>query len=323
MSHAGKTFWTLIQREMWEHRGAFLYTPLIVAAVLVVLVLMSAGSMSFWQLKVDGAESMTEGALKLAETQIPAAQLEAGVTGSLWGTAILWQSITFIVLMVFCIGSLYDDRRDRSVLFWKSMPVSDLQTVISKLAMALIVAPLLMLAGMIVGQLLLLLVTGIILMAHGGSAWKLIWSHAHPLSVWGQFLVVQGVQAFYLLPLYGWLMLAGAFARGKPYLWAILPPVAFAIIESFIGFTANFSISKVIWEFILRRLASGFAPISFSANFGDHGVQSGFSGTRFAANFSDVMARMGSADLWIGVAIGVAFLAAAVYLRRYRDESTS
>ncbi|MFO1495959.1 MAG: ABC-2 transporter permease [Lysobacterales bacterium] len=323
MNLSVRTFKTLIQREMWEHRGAFLYTPLIVAGVLTLLLLMSAGSMSFWQFKIDGVEAMTAGALKLAETQIPAEQLEAGVTGSLWGTAILWQSVMFIVLFFFCIGTLYDDRRDRSVLFWKSMPVSDLETVISKLAMALVVAPLLMIAGMIVGQILLLLISGLILLAHGGSPWKLIWSHAHPFSVWGQFLAVQGVQALYLLPLYGWLMLAGAFARGKPFLWAVLPPVVFAIIESFVGFTANFSISKVIWEFILRRLASGFAPISFSANFGDHNVQSGFSGTRFAADFADVMNRLMSADLWIGVAIGVAFLAAAVYLRRYRDESTS
>lgn len=323
MNLSVRTFKTLIQREMWEHRGAFLYTPLIVASVLTLLLLMSAGSMSFWQFKIDGVEAMTAGALKLAETQIPAEQLEAGVTGSLWGTAILWQSVMFIVLFFFCIGTLYDDRRDRSVLFWKSMPVSDLETVISKLAMALVVAPLLMIAGMIVGQILLLLISGLILLAHGGSPWKLIWSHAHPFSVWGQFLAVQGVQALYLLPLYGWLMLAGAFARGKPFLWAVLPPVVFAIIESFAGFTANFSISKVIWEFILRRLASGFAPISFSANFGDHNVQSGFSGTRFAADFADVMNRLMSADLWIGVAIGVAFLAAAVYLRRYRDESTS
>lgn len=323
MNLSVRTFKTLIQREMWEHRGAFLYTPLIVAGVLTLLLLMSAGSMSFWQFKIDGVEAMTAGALKLAETQIPAEQLEAGVTGSLWGTAILWQSVMFIVLFFFCIGTLYDDRRDRSVLFWKSMPVSDLETVISKLAMALVVAPLLMIAGMIVGQILLLLISGLILLAHGGSPWKLIWSHAHPFSVWGQFLAVQGVQALYLLPLYGWLMLAGAFARGKPFLWAVLPPVVFAIIESFVGFTTNFSISKVIWEFILRRLASGFAPISFSANFGDHNVQSGFSGTRFAADFADVMNRLMSADLWIGVAIGVAFLAAAVYLRRYRDESTS
>lgn len=318
-----RTFKTLIQREMWEHRGAFLYTPLIVAGVLVLLLMMSAGSMSFWQFKIDGVEAMTAGALKLAETQIPAAQLEAGVTGTLWGTAIIWQSVMFIVLFFFCIGTLYDDRRDRSVLFWKSMPVSDLETVISKLAMAVLVAPILMIAGMIVGQILLLLISGLILMAHGGSAWKLIWQHAHPFSVWGQFLAVQGVQALYLLPLFGWLMLAGAFARGKPFLWAVLPPVGFAIIESFVGFTANFSISKVIWEFIARRLASGFAPISFSANFGDHNVQSGFSGTRFAADFGDVMNRLLSADLWIGVAIGVTFLAAAVFLRRYRDESTS
>lgn len=323
MNQASRTFWTLIQRELWEHRGAFMYTPAIIGCVLLVFVLMGAGSTFFWQLKIDGVEAMTKGALLMAETQIPAAQLEAGVAGFLWGTALLWQSVLFIVLFFFCIGSLYDDRRDRSVLFWKSMPVSDVQTVASKVVMAAVVAPMLMMAAMIVGQILLLIATGLVVLAHGGSAWKLIWSHAHPFTMWGQFIVVQGVQALFLLPLFGWLMLASSFARGKPFLWATLPPVVFAILESFIGFTTHFSISKVIWEFILRRLASGFAPVSFSADFGEQSMQAGFAGTRFAANFSDVLGRLFSADLWMGVAIGLVFLAGAVYLRRYRDESTS
>ena len=126
--------------------------------------------------------------------------------------------------------------------------------------------------------------------------------------------------ALYLLPLYGWLMLAGSFARGKPFLWAVLPPVIFAIMESFVGFTTHFSISKVIWEFILRRLAAGTAPITFSADMGEGSMQAGYAGTRFAANFGDVIGRLGTADLWIGVGIGIAFLAGAVWLRRYRYE---
>jgi ABC-2 type transport system permease protein len=315
---------TSIQREIWEHRGGFIYTPLIIGAVLLLFLLMGAGSAFFWQFKIDGAEAMTEGALKLAEVNVPAEQLRLGVDAFLWGTALLWQAVLFIVLFFFFTGSLYDDRKDRSVLFWKSMPVSDLETVASKLVFGVLVAPLFMIGAMIVGQIVLLFAGGVLLMAHGGSAWNLMWAHTHPFPVWGQILVVQGVQALFLLPLFGWLMLASSFARSKPILWAVLPPVVFAIMESFIGFTAHFSLSKVIWEFILRRLASGFAPISFNANFGEgHSMQAGLSGTRFATDFGQVLDRLVSSDLWLGVLIGLVFLAGAIYLRRYRDESTS
>ncbi|MCB1598755.1 MAG: hypothetical protein R3F18_19750 [Lysobacterales bacterium] len=323
MNIAMSRFKTSLQRELWEHRGGFVYTPLIIGAVLLLLLIMGAGSSFFWQFKIDGAEAMTEGALKLAEANVQPEQLKLGVDAFLWVTAILWQAVLFIVLFFYFVGSLYDDRKDRSVLFWKSMPVSDLETVISKLVFGVVVAPLFMLGALIIGQIVLLLASGVVVMAHGGNAWKLLWAHASPFPVWGQILAIQGVQALFLLPLFGWLMLASSFARSKPILWAVLPPVVFAIMESFIGFTAHFSLSKVIWEFVLRRLAAGFAPISFSANFGDgQSMQAGLSGTRFATEFSQVLGRLGTSDLWIGVLIGVVFLAGAVYLRRYRDEST-
>lgn len=324
MTNAMKTFGTLIQREIWEHRSGFIWTPLIIGGVLLVFLVLGAGSAFFWQLKIDGADAMAEGALKLAEAQVPPDKLRLGVDAFLWGTALMWQGVMFVVLFFYCIGSLYDDRRDRSVLFWKSMPVSDLETVLSKVVFACFVAPAFMIAAMAIGQIVLLLAGGILVIFQGGSAWKLIWAHANPFPVWGQFIAVQGVQALYLLPLFGWLMLASAFARGKPFLWAVLPPVVFAIMESFMAFTTKMTFSKVIWEFIVSRLAAGVAPITFKADFdGEHSMEAGLAGTRFAANFGDVIGRLGTADLWIGVGIGVAFLAGAVWLRRYRDESTS
>jgi ABC-2 type transport system permease protein len=319
-----RTFLTLIKRELWEHRGGFVYTPLIVGAALVVMLLMGAGSAWFWQLKIDGAETMTAGALKLAASQVPPEQLRLGVQAFLFGSGLVWQSVMFFVLFFYCIGALYDDRRDRSVLFWKSMPVSDLETVASKVVTTVLVAPALMLVAMAIGHLVLLLVAGLLIAAHGGSPVALLWAHANPLPVWGTLLVAQAVNALFLLPHHGWLFMAGAFARGKPFLWAVLPPVVLAVVESFVGFTANFSLSKVVFEFFARRAAAGVAPISIDTNFGDdRHFSAGLSGTRYAADLSQVLDRLSTADLWIGVAIGLTFLAAAVWLRRYRDESTN
>jgi hypothetical protein len=180
------------------------------------------------------------------------------------------------------------------------MPVSDVQTVASKVVMAAVVAPMLMMAAMIVGQILLLIATGLVVLAHGGSAWKLIWSHAHPFTMWGQFIVVQGVQALFLLPLFGWLMLASSFARGKPFLWATLPPVVFAILESS-SIHHAFSINKVIWEFI-RPLGIRLCACQ---HFGEQSMQAGFAGT--VGKLQHVPATV-QCRLWM-VAIGLVFLA--------------
>ncbi len=316
-------FLTLVQREIWEHRGGLIYTPFIVGAVMIGLFLLTGGSTFYWKSTIDGSGNMAEGALKMAETQLNPAQMQLIAQAALWSTALVWQMVMFIVVFFYCLGSLYDDRRDRSVLFWKSMPVSDLETVLSKVATAVVVAPLAMLAGVIVGQIVLILLGGILVAMHGGNPWKLVWSHLNPFVIWAQFAIVQGVQALYLLPLFGWLMLASAFARGRPFLWAVLPPVMLSIAESWLRFTTDFAFSKVIWEFIVRRFAAGFAPVSINADFGDTNVNAGLSGTKYAANFDDVLARVASLDLWVGVAIGIAFLAGAIYLRRYRDDSTS
>jgi ABC-2 type transport system permease protein len=323
MSTQSTVFLTLLKREIWEHRGAFVYTPLIIGAVLFLFALMGTGSAAFWGIKIDGASLMAEGAVKMAQAQAKPEQLQIAANAFFFGTALLWQTVLSIVLFFYCIGCLYDERRDRSVLFWKSMPVSDLETVLSKVVTASLVAPLITLAAMIIGQIVLALYAGLMIAIYGGSPWALWWGNLRPFSFWGSYLGVIGVQVLWLLPLVGWLMLAGSFARSKPFLWAVLPPVALSILESYLRFTADFSMSRIIWEAILSRAAAAVAPVSYKADVGEGQVSAGLSGTDFAAGFSDVYARLGSLDLWIGVVVGLAFLAGAVFLRRYRDDSTN
>lgn len=323
MSMQQQVFLTLLRREIWEHRGAFVYTPLIIGGVLLFFALMGTGSAAFWGIKIDGANLMAEGVVKMAEAKATPEQLKIAADGFLFGTAVLWQAVLSIVLFFYCIGCLYDERRDRSVLFWKSMPVSDLETVLSKVVTATLVAPLITLAAMIAGQIVLALYAGLMIGVYGGSPWTLWWSNLRPFGFWASYLMVMGVQVLWLLPLVGWLMLAGSFARSKAFLWAVLPPVALSILESYLRFTADFSVSRVIWEAILSRAAAAVSPVSYQANVGNGEVSAGLSDTAFAAGFSDVYARLGSLDLWIGVAVGLTFLAGAVYLRRYRDDSTN
>src|SRR5690606_25376648 len=124
-----------------------------------------------------------------------------------------------------CIGALYDERKDRSVLFWKSLPVSDGETVLSKVVSATVTVPLLATAVAIATMLVFLLMLSVMVMAHGGNPWELIWGPGNPLLIAVYALAAIPVYALWALPIVGWLMLCSAWARSVPFLWALLVPV--------------------------------------------------------------------------------------------------
>ena len=234
-----RKYTTLLKREFWEHRGSLKWTPVwIGGAILLMLILgwITGQSVIF---RMDGSEHLVEGGLKALEQSASAEQLRTGSAALLYGTGAVFLVAMFFVLVFYCLGALYDDRRDRSLLFWRSLPVSDLETVLSKLGMVLIVAPLIYFVSIIVFQLILLVVAGGMIALQGGSPVKLLWGPVEPLSYWGRLAVTLGLQALWLLPLYGWLLLVSAWARSKPFLWAVLIPVVLAVLETWLKLTAS------------------------------------------------------------------------------------
>ncbi|WP_210235883.1 ABC-2 transporter permease, partial [Mesorhizobium sp. M1C.F.Ca.ET.212.01.1.1] len=101
--------------------------------------------------------------------------LHAGPLLALPHGVVLFIGVLAFVVFFYCLGALYDDRRDRSILFWKSLPLSDTQTVLSKVISALIVAPLIAVIAGIITMLGFLLVISVVALMHGGSPMTLIW----------------------------------------------------------------------------------------------------------------------------------------------------
>lgn len=186
VSPLGTLRW-LLKREYWENRGGFLYAPLIAGLISLV---MSTVGIAFGlfalnraarngALHVDG-ESVNVNGLDLAllTRNIDGKDL-ADLGNGLDLTLVLSSAWPFLVLafvvFFYCLGALYDDRRDRSILFWKSLPLSDTQTVLSKVISALVVAPLIAVIAGIITMFGFMLIISIVALMHGGSPMALIW----------------------------------------------------------------------------------------------------------------------------------------------------
>jgi len=204
-----------------------------------------------------------------------------------------------IVSIFYCLDALYGERRDRSVLFWKSMPVSDVTAVLSKMTVPLIVLPILTFAITIAAQFLMLLTCSAVLIMTGKSAaalWALPWLSMSA----GLLHHLVTVHSLYYAPIFGWLLLVSAWAKRLPFLWAFLPPAAIAVIERIVFNTAHFS------TMLGSRISGGM----------EAQPAKGSMMMMWPPNALEFLTRPG---LWIGFAIAAVCLAGAIRLRRYRD----
>jgi ABC-2 type transport system permease protein len=279
-------YWS-VWRELWENRSIYI-APLIVAAV-----------------QVFGFAISTIG---LAERRralllLDPAQQRAGIEMPYDLAAMMMLFTVFIVGVFYCLDALHGERRDRSILFWKSLPVSDLTTVLSKAIIPLAVLPVIAFALTVCVQLIMLLMSSANLLMHGVSP-ATTWAHFPVFQNWLVLFYGLVVLALWHAPIYGWLLLVSGWARRATFLWAVLPLIVIQIFEKITFGTHYFGK-------LLEHRLMGFAPHAF-----------GFHGGRHPT--IDSLAQLtpgrylGSLGLWIGLVVAVGFIAAAVRLRRYR-----
>src|SRR5438094_3547745 len=143
-------YWS-VRRELWENRSIYI-APLIVAAFEVV----------GFAISTIGLAERRRGVMLLD----PAHQ-RAAIEQPYDLAAMMMIFIVFIVGVFYCLDALYGERRDRSILFWKSLPASDLTTVLSKATIPLVVLPLIAFAIVVCVQVIMLLQTSVVLIFHG------------------------------------------------------------------------------------------------------------------------------------------------------------
>lgn len=200
------------------------------------------------------------------------------------------------VLFFYLLSSLYEERKDRSILFWKSMPVSDLMTVGSKLLTAMVVAPIITIIFIMLLQLTMLLALSIVSLGQDFSIWDTFWAPSNLLATWLGYLVGTGFIALWCLPFFGWLILVSAFARAIPWAWAIGVPIAILVLEKISFYGDHIS----VW---MGSHAFGMGYL----------VKAGFDG-------ETLLDMLFSLDMISALVVGLAMIAGAVWLRGRSEE---
>lgn len=277
-----------IRRELWENRSVYI-APLAVAAVTLFGTAISMICLP---------------QRRRAVLLLDPAQQRAAIERPYDMAAMMILVTAFVVGAFYCLDALHAERRDRSILFWKSLPVSDLTTVVSKAGIPLLVLPLLSFAIIFSTQLIMLLLSSAVLAGSGLTAaavsaqWKFTPS---PLTLLGAVVAT----ALWHAPIYGWLLLVSAWARRAAFLWAVLPFFAINVLERMAFHTSDFAS-------LLGYRLSGSFPQTFVRAGRGHVVMRPMTQLT-PAEF------LGRPGLWIGLAVAAAFLAAAVRLRRNRE----
>ncbi len=274
-----------VWRELWENHSIYI-APLIVAGIILF------GS-------IVGAFHLPE--RRHNALLLDPAHRRAAIETPYNIAAIMIILTAFIVGFFYCLDALHGERRDRSVLFWKSLPVSDLTTVLSKATLPLLVLPLVSFAIIVVTQFIMLLISTAALLPSGLAATT--WAN---FNLFQQSLVLLYglvVIALWHAPIYGWALFVSGWARRATFLWAVLPLLAIGFFEKITFNTSHFAA-------IVKDRLLGFAPAAFDFQSRSHPTIDSLAQLTPGA-------YLGSPGLWIGLIFAAAFIAAAVRLRRY------
>jgi len=282
ISTAARPLYWSIRRELWENRYLYM-APLAAGAVFLSGVMVNMIAMR----------------RRIAASSDYAAQVQGLLSSRYELLAGLMMATALILSIFYCLDALYGERRDRSILFWKSLPVSDVTAVISKLSIPVLVLPLLGFGITLATEYLMLLVSSAIFAGSGVSITGL-WTQASVLRIpliWLYHLVT--VHGLWYAPLYAWLLLVSAWAPRAPFMWALLPPFVICGVEK-LAFNTSYFLNLLQYRFMgSRSMQSHDHAQDFMASLLPH---------HFFSN----------PDLWTGLVVAAVFLFAAVRLRRSR-----
>lgn len=293
----------LLKRELWEHRSIYI-TPLVVCLLVSLMAITGQATIS--------ANDQVLDLTLLGATNLGEQERAAIITATTFGVGGLLTLAMLVLGIFYCLDALYAERKDRSILFWRSMPCTDAETVISKLITALFVIPLVTFAVTLVTHLIVLASASVWIAARGADAGHLIWSSAPLGEIWLAMLAFFIALPLWLSPFAGWFLFVSAFARRSPLLLAFLPILVLPMLENSLVGTTLFTDA-----FFVRSVQ---LPLFRGMSTGDFMFNEGTFSFSILSRL-DVVGFLTSPGLWVGLVVCGLFTTAAIYLRRYRDDS--
>ena len=276
-----------VRRELWENRSIYI-GPLVIAALALVGFLFTLAQLPR---KVVGLSALD-----------PVKQVIVAVTPYSIAASVILLTC-WVVAVIYCLDTFTSERRDRSILFWKSMPVSDLLTVLSKVSITLVVLPLFGCAIVLATQLVMLLVSTVVLFASGVDA-RALWGVLPLVEMPLAMFYGMAVHSLWFSPILAWLLLVSAGVRRVPMLWAFVPFFAIYVVET-LGFGTKYMASFLKYR-LTGAMGHAFEPDALRLPI-----------TRLSQ--LEPMGFLGAPGLWLGLAFAAACIAGAIRLRRYRE----
>lgn len=293
-----------VRRELWENRSVII-VPFVAAGLMIFAVLLPV-------------------IILVVKPIVGGPKVGVGVTGTggdafatLWipymASAAPVLAASLIVAISYSLGALQGERKERSILFWKSLPISDLTTVLSKASIPLLVIPLISFVAAMVTQLtifaIMLMIVPLLGIRH------LVWNglqvddYKTVSMIWAgtpigylSFGMLYGVvvTALWYAPIYAWSLLVGGWAKRMTFVWAVAPVAALILVEK-IAFGTD-RLGTMLLQHLYGSLLTAFSNVT-SGNLPE------LSPVRYLID----------PELWIGLVIATLFLGAAVLLRRNRQ----
>lgn len=288
-THETRPFYWSVRRELWENRWIYLAPAAVVGFVLFTYVFHTLG------LPKNLQQMAPQGPAKLREM----------ICLPYNAIAALVMMTSFLIGVFYCLEAFQSERRDRSILFWKSLPLSDRTVVLAKASIPLVVMPILMFTIVLIAQTLMFQFATARLLSNRWAL-SLLWTHLK----FGQTVIAE-LYAFIVIalwhaPIYAWLLLVSVAVRRAAILWAVLPFLVIFAAEHIVFGTQSFA--YLIGYRFMGWLKEGFYfPPKGSAVVLDPFQQ------------LTVANLLTSPGLWLGLIFAAAFLVLAVRLRRHRE----
>jgi ABC-2 type transport system permease protein len=223
------------------------------------------------------------------------------------GLIVLGFPIAFIMIFAvlsYSLGTFYEERKDKSIIFWRSLPISDLETVLSKVFVVVFVAPLIILPALIFLHMVALLSASIFFAVSDIVPFTWIWN-AYSIVDWFRIIFSLWMQLLWSLPILAWLMLAGAYSR-KPIVAAMLPLVGIIAIERVLFGSAVFLATAI------ERIQPWSLMSSFPKQYEELRV----------VEIADIPLLLATQEFWYGMLISVLLIGAIVYIRSRSEYSS-
>ncbi|MFK8015794.1 MAG: ABC-2 transporter permease [Gammaproteobacteria bacterium] len=296
-----KEFSYLIRRELWEHRALYI-VPLVFAGLVLLSVTVGI---------VRGTQYLGAARIATQMGSLTPDNAGAALIMMTYGMWFLFSIVSLFVVTFYMLDALYGDRKDRSVLFWKSLPISDTQTVLSKLVTAVVVMPAIVLVAALVTMFAVLIILSIAIALGGVNPFPLLWAEIPLFTLLSNMISIELLHSLWFLPVTGWLLLSSSAAKRTPFLLAALVPLGLIFAEKLAFNTQWFA--NTVGEYARRFYEPLFGDVTEVSAGAD-----GFQVEGLDIEFAQIGELLADPVLYVGVVLGTVFIFAAIWMRRHR-----